>query len=94
MLRFPDPMLLVYNFSSFLTLAGYDYKTTIRDLVFEPSNEMRSQCLNVKIVDDSLREDLEMFTLVLSTNNSEVNLITDRVDVYIQPNDKGKCYTR
>ena len=93
MLRFSDLMLLIYNFLSILTLAGYDYKTTIRDLVFEPFNGQQ-QCLNIKIVDDSLPEDLEVFTLLLSTDNSEVNLITDRVDVHIQPNDKGKCYTR
>ena len=52
-IRFSDTILLVYNFSSFPTSAGYDYKTTIRDLVFEPSNKMRlqQQCLNIKIVD-------------------------------------------
>ena len=56
---------------------------------------MRSQqqCLNIRIVDDSLPEDLEVFTLLLSTNNSAVDLITDRVDVRIQQSDKGKCYT-
>ena len=86
--------MLIHCFSH---SAGYDYKTTIRDLVFEPSNEMRSQqqCLNIKIVDGSLPEDWEVFTLLLTTNNSAVDLITDRVDVYIRQNDgkdEVKCY--
>ena len=56
--------------------------------MFKPSNEMRSQqqCLEIEIINDSLPEDWEVFTLQLSTNNSAVNLTTHRVDVYIQPN--------
>ena len=56
--------------------------------MFKPSNEMRSQeeCLEIEIINDSLPEDWEVFTLLLSTNTSTVNLTTHRVDVYIQPN--------
>ena len=58
-----------------------------------PSNEMRSeqQCLEIEIINDSLPEDWEVFTLLLSTNNSAVDLTVHRVDVYIQPNN-GKYY--
>ena len=56
---------------------------------------MRSQqqCLEIEIINDSLPEDWEVFTLLLSTNNSAVDLTTHRVDVYIQPNDgiKNAC---
>ena len=72
---------------SFFTSADYDYKATASTLVFEPFNEIVSQqqCLEIEIINDSLPEDWEVFTLLLSTNNSalSVNLITRRVDVYI-----------
>ena len=78
----------------FLTLVGYDYKITNSTLKFEPSFEIRSQkqCLEIEIINDSLPEDWEVFTLLLSTNNSEVQLITQRINVYIRPND-GKHHS-
>ena len=53
---------------------------------------MRSQqqCLEIEIINDSLPEDWEVFTLLLSTNNSAVNLTVHIVDVYIQPNNGNK----
>ena len=49
---------------------------------------MRSQehCLEIEIINDSLPEDWEVFTLLLSTNNSAVDLTAKSVDVRIQPN--------
>ena len=78
----------------FLTLAGYDYKITTSTLKFEPSIEIRSQqqCLKIEIINDSLPEGWEVLTLLLSTNNSEVQLNTDRVNVYIRAND-GKHHS-
>ena len=64
----------------------YDYKTTTHTLMFEPSGSQQ-QCLEIEIINDSLPEGWEVFTLLLSTNNSAVDLIAQRVDVYIQPND-------
>ena len=81
----------------FLTIAGYDYKINISTLKFEPSFEIRSQqqCLEIEIIDDSLPEDWEVFTLLLSTNNSEVQLFEQRVDVYIiADNGKHLCWLR
>ena len=72
--------------TSFLTSADNDYKATASTLVFEPSNEIiLHQCLEIEIINDPLPEDWEVFTLLLSTNNSasSVNLITHRVDMYI-----------
>ena len=71
----------------FLISADNDYKATACTLVFEPSDEIvLQQCLEIEIIDDSLPEDWEVFTLLLSTDNVAVDLITHRVDVYIQPN--------
>ena len=68
--------------------ADYDYKATTYTFVFEQSDEIRSQqqCMEIEIINDSLPEDWEVFTLLLSTNNSAVDLMTHRVDVHIQPN--------
>ena len=68
--------------------ADYDYKTTTHTLTFEPSDDRGSeqQCLEIEIINDSLPEDWEVFTLLLSTNNSAVVLITQRVDIYIKTN--------
>ena len=78
----------------FLTLAGYDYKINTSTLTFEPSTETVSQqqCLEVEIINDSLPEDWEVLTLLLSTNNSEVQLFDQRVDVYIIANN-GKYHS-
>ena len=78
----------------FLTIAGYDYKISTSTLKFEPLFEIRSQqqCLEIEIINDSLPEDWEVLTLLLSTNNSAVQLNTDRVNVYIRAND-GKHHS-
>ena len=77
----------------FCISADYDYITTTCTVVFKPSNERGSQqqCLEIEIINDSLSEDWEVFTLLLSTINSAVNLTVHRIDVYIQPNN-GKTY--
>ena len=74
----------------FLTIADYDYKITTSTLKFEPSSQQ--QCLEIEIINDSLPEDWEMLTLLFSTNNSEVQLITQRINVYIIAND-GKHHS-
>ena len=85
-------MVTCIMFFSYIS-ADYDYRAATCTLVFKPSNEMRSQqqCLEIEIINDSLPEDWEVFTLLLSTNNSAVNLTVHRVDVHIQPNN-GKYY--
>ena len=76
--------ILIYIF---LTLAGYDYKITASTLKFEPFDGITSkQCLEIEIIDDSLPEDWEVFTLSFSTNNPAVYLITHRYDVFIRSN--------
>ena len=76
----------------FLISADYDYKATTSTLVFEPSDEIvLEQCLEIEIIDDSLPEDWEVFTLLLSTNSSEINLTIHRLFVNITQNYSGKC---
>ena len=72
----------------FPILAGYDYKITTSTLKFKPFIEIRSQqqCLEIEIIDDSLPEDREVLTLLLSTNNSKVDLISHEVVMYISTN--------
>ena len=49
---------------------------------------MRShQCVQIEIIDDSLAEDWERFTVLLSTNSSAVNLTLNKFDVFIHPSD-------
>ena len=68
--------------------AGYDYRLLSHTLTFEPSDMTRShQCLQIEIIDDSLAEDWEMFSVLLSTNSSAVNLTRHEFNVFIQPND-------
>ena len=45
------------------------------------------QCLQIEIIDDSLAEDWEMFSVLLSTNSSAVNLTRQEFNVFIEPND-------
>ena len=56
--------------------------------MFQPSDGLTSQqqCLEIEIIDDSLPEDREVFTLLLSTNSSAVNLTLHKMFVYIDPN--------
>ena len=64
--------------------ADYDYKATTHTLLFKRGSQQ--QCLEIEIINDSLSEDWEVFTILLSTKNSAVNLTVHRVDVYIEPN--------
>ena len=78
-------MAIIYIF---LPLASYDYKITTSTLKFKPFGGITSQqCLEIEIIDDSLPEDWEVFTLLFSINNPVVYLITRRFDVSIRSND-------
>ena len=73
-----------------LHTAGYDYYPLNQTITFEPTDNLRSeQCLEIDIIDDSLPEDWEMFTVLLSTNSSTTVDITQlqSFDVFICPSD-------
>ena len=77
-------------FSLLSCAADSDYHSLNHTLIFAPSNMTRSQqCVQIEIIDDSLAEDWEMFTVLLSTNSSAVNLTRHEFNVFIQPNING-----
>ena len=44
-------------------------------------------CVEIDILDDSLNESWEVFSVQISTNTSAVVLLNTLIDVYIRPND-------
>ena len=71
-----------------LILADYDYHPLKQTVTFEPTNMTRSQqCVQIEIIDDSLPEDYEVFSVLLSTNSSAVKLVQEKLDLYIYKND-------
>ena len=75
----------------FFLPAEYDYIPSNFTLIFTPSNMMKSrQCVQIEIIDDSLAEFWEVFTVLLSTNSSAVDLTLNKFDIYISPNDGKK----
>ena len=69
-------------------IAGCDYHPLRQTLTFESSDMTRShQCLQIEIIDDSLAEGWEMFSVLLSTNSSAVNLTRQEFNIFIRPND-------
>ena len=81
----------LYTVTSF-SIVGYDYKITTSTVMFEPSigTVSQQQCLEIEIIQESLSEDQEVLTLLLSTNNSAVTLTTYKVVLYITANN-GKA---
>ena len=78
------------NFSNLMSLcwsaANFDYRPLRQTVIFEATESLRSQqCLEIEIVDDSLAEFWEMFSLTISTNSSTVNLTQRELNVYIHP---------
>ena len=45
------------------------------------------QCLQIEIVNDSLAEETEVFSVLLSTNSTTVSLLQNQLDLYIYRND-------
>ena len=80
-------MLIAEYFIS-LFIVGYDYYPLNQIITFKSTDNMRSeQCLEIDIIDDSLPESWEMFTVELSTNSSTIHLVNPQVDIYIRPSD-------
>ena len=75
-------------FHSLIYTADRDYHPLRRIITFDSSDMMRShQCLQIEIIDDSLGlEEWEMFSVLLSTNSSAVNLTRQEFDVFIDDN--------
>ena len=69
-------------------IANYDYIGLKDTLTFEPFQSI--ECVDIQIINDSLAEGLESFTVQLTTNSSEIVVITSLVIVHIQPSDGKK----
>ncbi|CAI8047097.1 Neurotrypsin, partial [Geodia barretti] len=83
--------VLVETTDSGAAVANFDYRPLQQTVTFEPTESLRSQqCLKIELIDDSLAEFWEMFSVTISTNSSTVNLTRREFNVFIGPND-GEC---
>ncbi|CAI8040768.1 hypothetical protein GBAR_LOCUS22670 [Geodia barretti] len=72
-------------------VANFDYRPLRQTVTFEPTESLRSQqCLKIELIDDSLAEFWEIFSVTISTNSSTVNLTRREFNVYVRPDD-GQC---
>ena len=68
---------------------GVDYSAPPTDLVFPPSSESRqTQCVELRLIDDTILEDVETFQLQLSTSASRVNITQSSATVSLVDNDR------
>lgn len=74
---------------SFLYTANFDYIILNTTLTFGPSHP-EQQCVQIAIVDDSLAEGLEQFTVEFTATSSAVNVTNSTLKIFIEPND-CKC---
>ena len=66
--------------------ANYDYIHLQETVVFEASES--HHCLKIELINDSLGESWETFTITLSMiESSPANLTRHEITVYIRPND-------
>ena len=74
----------------FLTIASADYTSSTVDLTFGPSS--RKQCVTIPVLNDTVPEVPEHFSVVLSmtTSLAGVILTPDNATVVINDDD-GKC---
>ena len=64
--------------------AGSDYTPVTTDLTFNSTNEAIPQTVTIPILDDLLLEGSEVFTVTLTTNNSNVTLLPNLTTVTIE----------
>ena len=69
-------------------VANYDYIGLKDTITFGPMKSI--QCVDIQIVDDSLEEGLESFTVQVTSNSSEIVVMTSQVIVHIQKSDGKK----
>lgn len=68
------------------SVANFDYVPVRSTITFGPSYPTE-QCLQIEIIDDSLAEGPEHFTLLLSSSSSAINITDDVVVITIEQND-------
>lgn len=67
-------------------LAGADFTTHTQQLTFSPGNA-DPQLVRIPLVDNNRVEEEEQFSVLLSTTDSDVNIINSPATVIIQDND-------
>ena len=67
-------------------IANFDYMPVSLTLTFGPSHPSM-QCLVIEVINDSLAEGLEQFTVELSTTSLAVKIIDRIFHIFIQEND-------
>ena len=70
--------------------AAIDYTTVTAQLVFLPTVIL--QCSSISIIDDTILENDEVFSVQLSTLDPDVNLTFSTATVTIE-NDDSECHT-
>ena len=73
--------------------AGIDFNSTTSSLLFTPTNSGDPQCTDISIVDDTILENDEVFSVELSTNDLDVDFETASAMVTISDNDGRVLYT-
>ena len=76
---------VVYTYSHLFRIATLDFTATSIDVTFIPGQTTAT--VEVPITDDSVSEDTEMFSAVLSTTNPNVMLGEDTASVTILDDD-------
>ena len=70
---------------------GQDFTpVAVPNLVFQDGQEL---CTNIMLIDDSIHEDQETFTIAITTTDSAANLGTSAALVTISDNDGKHFYT-
>ena len=64
--------------------AGSDYTPVTTDLTFNSTNEAVPQTVTIPILDDLFLEDSEVFSMILTTNNSNVTLLQNLTIITIE----------
>ena len=83
----PHPSPLYYLVSP---TAAIDYTTVTAQLTFQATVNL--QCSSISIIDDTILENDEVFSVQLSTLDPDVNLTPSTATVTIE-NDDSECHT-
>ena len=74
--------------SSFLpSTAGEDYSATAGDLIFQPANASQQLCIAILLLQNTAVENIETFSVQLTTEDPQVTIIPNTSTVTILDDD-------
>ena len=88
-LTWPCMLTQLHILNFFVYIAGADYGRVLTTLHFRPDHSVAA-VVQVKILDDMLREGEERFTVELTAFDLSVVLVNSITEVVIDDDDKGK----